>query len=168
MTETPPPDFATAADVVGRWRPLTPAENTKAELNIGDAAAIVRSVVKDIDARIAADNAAATAANGGTPTIGPLARATMRVVVDAVIRFLQNPNGAKRVQETIGDRAYTLDFGEVTGMFISVDEIAPLLPSAGGGVGEKIGTAFAATRPGWAPTTPGWSTHSADWWPNDG
>lgn len=168
MTITPPPDFAEVSDVVGRWRALTPAENTKAELNIGDAAAIIRNVVTDIDARIAADNAAATAAAGGVDTIGPLQRTTMRVVVDAVIRFMQNPNGAKRVQETIGDRAYTLDFGEATGMFITVDELAPLLPSAGAGQGEALGTAIVGTRPGWASPYTMYSTHSADWWPNDG
>lgn len=149
MTEGMPAPFATATDVEQRWRPLTDEETDTVTVDLADASAILRLPIPDIDARIAAD------------ATGNLASAAKRVVVDAVLRLRRNPHGAKRIQEQIGDKAYTLDLGDQrSGLFVADDELGPLLPG-GGGQGYALGTAIASTRPGWAPIAP----RSSGWWP---
>lgn len=155
-------DFATWQDVQDRWRTLSPDEQTRATTNIADASAIIRSVIPDIDARIEADTAEWVAA--GNTGIGNLGRTALRIVADAVIRVMTNPDGARRVQETIGDKAYTLDYGEgrVSGLFLTDTELGPLQPSGGDTGGEAIGTAIVNLRDGWAPASP---PTVAGWWP---
>lgn len=144
MTEGAPADFAVHTDVVGRWRPFRDtAEQDRAINRLGDASALLRTLVKDIDARITADNS------------GNLAKVTKSTVVDVVIRFLQNPNGAKQLQETIGLKSYGMTFdGKPTGIFFTEDELKALRPSASNTPGGAFGTAFAQARPGWAPLSP--------------
>lgn len=48
--------FATSADVAARWRPLTAAESTVADVLVGDASALIRQRFPGIDATIAAGN----------------------------------------------------------------------------------------------------------------
>jgi len=47
--------FATTTDLEARWRPLSPDEQDRASVLLGDASAILRSEVPDIDTRITAD-----------------------------------------------------------------------------------------------------------------
>lgn len=151
MTEGAPAALATWEDVQSRWRPLSPAEQGKATIRIGDASAELRRRVPGLDARITAD------------TSGDLALVATSKVVDAVLRFVQNPEGAKQLQETIGPRSYGMTFdGKATGIFFTDDELAALQPSAGSDRSSTaLGTAFMDTRPGWAPiAAPG-----AGWWP---
>lgn len=151
-------DLATIADVSGRWPDYSQtAHEATAIVRIADAAAIVRLNLPDIDTRIAAE----TVPDGDTR--GPLAQATARVIADAVIRVLDNPEGARRVQETIGDKAYTLDYGDGarSGLFLTDEELAALQP-AGGAQGHAIGTAITRTRPGWDPRR---HTGHDLWWP---
>lgn len=151
MTEGTPAALATWEDVQSRWRPLSPDERAKATIRIGDASALLLTLVPGLAARIAAD------ASGNLATV-----ATSKVA-DAVIRFLQNPEGAKQLQETIGPRSYGMTFdGKATGIFFTDDELASLRPSAGADRSSTaVGTAFMGTRPGWAPVTP----VSPAWWP---
>lgn len=146
MTEGAPEPFATKQDVIDRWRPLTDEEGPLVETRLGDVAAIIRTAIPDIDARIAADST------------GSLARAALVASYEAVRRVTENPQGARRLQETIGLRAYSLDFGErkASGLFLTADELMPLQPTGLGGQGEAIGTAIASTRAGWAPVTHAW------------
>lgn len=150
MTEGTPAALATWEDVADRWRPLSTAEQTLATTRIADASALLRTRIGDIDARIAADST------------GNLAATVRSKVVDVVVRFLQNPNGAKQLQETIGPRSYGMTFeGRATGIFFTDEELASLRPSAAvDRSSTALGTTFAAIRPGWAPTappgSPGW------------
>lgn len=145
MTEGTPAAFAVAKDVADRWRPLTTAQTTVADSRLEDASALLRLAFPDIDTRAAAK-----------PPLAALAKSR---VVDAVIRVLRNPDGAKQVQETIGPRSYGLTFpdGTPTGVFFTDDELDPLRPTVvASSASPGVGTAFAAIRPGWGPTTPGW------------
>lgn len=155
-------DFATWQDVQNRWRPLSTDEQARATVNIADASSIVRSALPDIDARIATDTAAWNAAGNAGP--GPMAGTALRVVVDAVIRYMANPDGARRVQETIGDKAYTIDYGDgrTSGLFVSDEELAPLQPTGGPDGREALGTAIVGLRDGWAPPA---APTVAGWWP---
>lgn len=140
MTEGAPADFAVHADVAARWRPLTTAEQERAGVRLGDASSLLRTLVPGIDQRIADDPA--------------LARVAMAAVVDAVVRFLQNPDGAKQLQETIGPRSYGMTFdGRPSGIFFTEAELAALRPGAGAVTyrGPMIGTAIVGIRPGWGP-----------------
>lgn len=148
MTEGTPADFAVEQDVADRWRPLTADEQQKATTRLGDASALLRTLVPGIDARVAV-----------SPVLADVVRSS---VVDVVIRFLQNPTGAKSLQETIGPRAYGMTFdGRPTGIFFTEGELAALRPSAGRSPGATaMGTAFVGIRPGWGPLVdpcrPGW------------
>lgn len=57
MSEPPvtPEPFATADDLAARWRALTPAEEERATVLLGDASAFVRATCAGIDDRIAAE-----------------------------------------------------------------------------------------------------------------
>jgi len=161
---TPVADYATFEDVVNRWRPLSSAEQTLATTHIGDAAALLRRNLPDLDERIAADNAAAAAAGRG-PT-GDLARAATAKVAWAVKRYMENPQGAKQLQRTIGPRSLsmTLPDGSATGVFFTDDELRELQPTdqpAEGG-GMIFGTTTLGLRPGWSPHT---ERRSPGWWP---
>lgn len=140
MTEGAPAAFADHADVASRWRPLDTAEQERATVRLGDASSLLRTLVPGIDQRIQAD-----------PNLQRVATAA---VVDAVVRFLQNPEGAKQVQETIGPKNYGLTFdGRPSGIFFTESELASLRPGAGVSPGAVlgIGTARVGIRPGWAP-----------------
>jgi len=157
-------DYATFEDVVARWRPLNPAEQELATTHIGDAAALLRRNIPDLDERIAADNAAAVAAENG-PT-GDLARAVKAKVAGVVKRYMENPQGAKQLQRTIGPRTLgmTMPDGSATGVFFTEDEMRDLQPTAGQPVGGGLvfGTIFAGVRPGWSPHT---DRRPGGWWP---
>lgn len=147
MTEGAPAALAAWEDVQARWRPLSTAEQDLATIRLGDASALLRTLIPGIDARIAADST------------GNLAAVAKSTVADVVIRFLQNPNGAKQLQETIGPRSYgmTLD-GRPTGIFFTDGELDSLRPSAAADRSSTaLGTTFATVRPGWGPVTPGWN-----------
>lgn len=57
MSEPPvtPEPFATANDLAARWRALTPAEEARATVLLGDASAFVRATCAGIDDRIEAE-----------------------------------------------------------------------------------------------------------------
>lgn len=144
-------DFATWEDVQGRWRPLTEDQQTQATLHLGDASALLRTLVPDLTDRIAAD------------TSGDLARVALSKAAGAVKRYMENPRGAKQMQETIGPRNYgiTLPDGQATGVFFTEDELTALQPTAATAGSHAIGTTFATIRPGWGP----YESPRCGWWP---
>jgi len=150
---TPVADYATHQDVADRWRPLTTDEQKLVTTHIGDAAALLRRNLPDLDDRIAADDDAATAAGRG-PT-GDLARSATAKVAGVVRRYMENPQGAKQLQETIGPRSYgmTLPDGSATGVFFTEAELKELQPSTSQptGNGMLFGTVRVGIRRGWGP-----------------
>lgn len=144
MTEGTPAGFADVQAVIDRWRPLSEDEQRRATTRLADASALLRRLVPDLAARAGRD--------------ADLAQSATSLVADVVIRFLQNPTGAKQLQETIGPRSFGLTFdGKPVGIFFTEDDLSPLRPSAASPKGATaIGTAFAGVRPGWGPSSPGW------------
>jgi hypothetical protein len=77
----------------------------------------------------------------------------MSVVVEVVRRYLQNPDGAKQLQKTIGPRSYGLTFGgeKPSGIFFTEDELEVFLSSDNQPRGMVFGTVHASPTPGWSP-----------------
>lgn len=165
MTEGAPADFAGHEDVAARWRPFrNTAEQAKAVVRLGDASSLLRTLMSDIDERIAADDAKAVAENTADPEgHGRLYRVAKAKVADAVVRYMDNPRGAKQLQQTIGPRTLgiTLPDGGTLGIFFTEEELKALQPTAGTG-SIVIGTTFASFRPGWGPHEP---RRTPGWWP---
>lgn len=103
--------FATAADVVGRWRPLTAAEEAQAEVLLDDASDLIRFRVPDVDARIAAGDLPATIAK--------------QVAVAMVKRVMKNPNGL--ISEQIDDYSYRRADGGPNGELELTDDEESML-----------------------------------------
>lgn len=146
---TAPAADATWTDVQSRWPgrgPLTTEEQATATIRIADAYALLRQLVPDLADRASRD-----------PN---LAAVVVSRVADAVVRYMENPSGARQLQEAIGPRSWgaTFDSGRPVGIFFTDDELVALRPSAASTAGTVLGTAFAKTRPGWAPTSPGWGS----------
>lgn len=108
---------AITADVEARWRPLTTPETTVANTRLDDAWVLLRSRVPDLAARLDAD------------TDGDLTATVVRVLADAVIRLLRNPN-ARTQQSTAVDDATTswtaADPKDAGRLFFTDDELADL------------------------------------------
>lgn len=101
MTQTPSeePAYATAADIGNAWRPLTPAETTRAEYLIGMAIRQLRRRWKDLDDRVIAGN---------------LDREDLRdVIAWMVIPVLGGPPlpGAKSWRVAAGSESQQVDMG---------------------------------------------------------
>lgn len=146
MTGGVPAPFALREDVTGRfWRPLAPDEGARVDLRLGDASSLLRSVVPDLDARIAADES------------GQLARTAAFRVADVVIRALDNPRGAKSVSETMGNRTYSVTLAEApgTGLFITDVDLVGLIPGMIGEDVPMVGSTFVSTTPEWSGTWSG-------------
>lgn len=85
--------IATYEDVEARWRPLSDSEQAVATVRLADVERMIRRRIPTLDARIAADE------NFGLDVV--------RVMADAVIRVLLNPDGKR--QESIDDYSWTRD-----------------------------------------------------------
>lgn len=70
--------YATAADLVATWRPLSDEETTAADKLCADASILLRREYSDLDERIAEDE-----------NVGDLAR---MAVEQMVLRFMRNPD----------------------------------------------------------------------------
>lgn len=139
--------FATYAEATALWTPPAGTPEAKVETRLAQASALLRLAIPDIDARIADTSTPERTAIGAN-----LAIAAKALVIEAARRVIDNPAGARRVQETIGPRGYSLDLGDgPTGIYLTDEELQPLQPNASGTRGEAIGTAIIGTRPGWAP-----------------
>jgi hypothetical protein len=110
--------IVTPADIVSRWRPLTPEE-----------ANIIASVIAD-----AQDILEVAAEDAGIPEVtagdGRRVRAYVRLVATMVIRVLRNPDGF--LTETIDDYTYRRDSAVSAGaLYLSDDELGQLRPVGG-------------------------------------
>ena len=104
--------FATYGDLADRWRHLTPDEQSRATVLLGDASAIVRSAVPGIDARIAA---------------GDLDEGVPKAIVCAMVkRVMQGPadlDGVTQVQQSAGPFQQGVSFSNPSGdLFLTKSE----------------------------------------------
>ncbi len=117
--------YATASDVAAAWRPLVTEEESTATTLLSSASVLVRAKVADVDARISA----------GTLE----AELVKTVVVDMVIRVLQNPAGVTHQQAL--EYSYSFAPGS-TGrrLFLTGDERSLLKakPTKSGSRGRSI------------------------------
>jgi hypothetical protein len=115
--------FATREQVAGLWRPLKPAEEIVVDNQLAKASRLVRRLVPDVDARIAADTLDAE-------VVGD-------VVVDMVLRVMRNPEGMR--SEEIDGYSYTRDTALSAGaLYLSDDELALLKAPAGSAFSVRL------------------------------
>jgi hypothetical protein len=112
--------LAGTADIEGLWRPLNQAERDRSWNLLRLASSIVRSRVPTIDDRIAAGTLDVELVRG--------------VVVQMVVRALQNPGGAR--SKSVGAVSVTFD-QPTSGLVLTEDEQAMLSPNRK----PRIGTA---------------------------
>lgn len=120
---------AVVADVEARYEGTLDPVRTQTEID--DAGVVLRSVVPDLDARLA---------DGRTS-----AAAVRIVVVRMVLRVLRNPAGFK--DEQAGDYGYSVDTAVASGrLFVTRDDLALLgvRPTRVGTV--KVGSDFRAAH----------------------
>ena len=96
--------YATAQDLADRWRPLSPSEQERASVLLGDAATRIRAAVSDVDARVNTG-----ALDAGIPLLVSveMVRRAMLAPVD------QAPAG--QVQQTAGPFSKSVSFANPTG-----------------------------------------------------
>lgn len=96
--------FATHADLEDRWRTLSSAEQARADVLLKDASAIIRSLVRGIDARIAS---------------GALDEDVPKAIVCAMVkRVMQGPadlDGVSQTQQTAGPFSQGVSFANPSG-----------------------------------------------------
>lgn len=96
--------FATATDLADRWRPLSPAEAARAEVLLGDASAIIRTLSPGIDAKIADD-----LLDPGVP------KAIACAMVKRVMQGPSDLDGVSQTQQTAGPFSQGVSFANPTG-----------------------------------------------------
>jgi hypothetical protein len=135
-----PGSYATWEDVQDRWRTLSTTEETTATARLAEASALLRILIPDLEDRLAAENDPA----------GDLATMIKGKAVDAVLRVLQNPEGARQKSESAGpfSHSMTLAGQPSTGVYFTDDELMPLRPSV-----QAIGTSYVGVRRGWDART---------------
>lgn len=109
-------DFATAADLAARWRPLTPTEEAVAAERLADASAMIRTRAPGIDARI---------------TAGTLDAAVPRLVACEMVRRAMSVAdvGVASVQESAGPFSTNVSYSNAVGsIYISKAEMRLLRP----------------------------------------
>lgn len=135
--------FATAQDLADRWRPLSPAEETRATVLLGDAAARIRAAVPDVDARI------------DDGTLDP--ELPLIVSVEMVRRAMLAPVDqapAGQVQQTAGPFSQSVSYVNPTGdLYLTRDERRML----GGGRQRASSVDMTPPHTPW-PATPWWVT----------
>lgn len=106
---------ASLDDIESRWRPLSTQEATNAQVRLDDAWRMLKRILPTIEADVAAD--------------AELEAESVRVLCDAVLRVLKNPDGHKSGTRTIEDasRSWTLADSRASGELYFTDaEIAAL------------------------------------------
>lgn len=129
MSEPPviPEPFATADDLAARWRALTPAEEERATVLLGDASAFVRATCAGIDARIEAETL------------------ELAVVVAVVVGMVKRAmlagdlgEGIGQQQQTAGPFGTSLTFANPTGAVYLTKADRRLLGCRGSAVGRAF------------------------------
>lgn len=112
------PNPASIDDVADRWRPLTSQEQTNAAVFLDDAWRMLKRRIPDLETRIAAD------------LTNELRDETVRVLAQAVLRVLKNPDGFTR--ESLDDYSYARNEAVSSGLlFFTDDELDGLTLDAG-------------------------------------
>lgn len=108
-------DLATATDVEVAWRPLAdPQERARVDYWLRRASALVRHHVPAVDARIA---------------VGLIPEVLVRgIVVDAVIRVLENPRGLVSRAQQIGNYSETERYADAAaqGLYLTQADLSLL------------------------------------------
>lgn len=113
---------ATPADVVKRWRSLSDQETINAQTFLDDAWRAVRRAVPDIETRLAAAGSEDLTAD------------TVKVLADAALRVLKNPDGNRR--ESVDDFTWERDAAVAAGLlYVTTDELDLLRPAPVGYIG---------------------------------
>lgn len=113
---------ATPDDVVKRWRSLTDQETINAQTFLDDAWRAVRRSVPDIETRLAAAGSEDLMAD------------TVKVLADAALRVLKNPDGNRR--ESVDDFTWERDAAVAAGLlYVTPDELDLLRPTPVGYIG---------------------------------
>ncbi len=125
--------FAVAADLAERWRPLSPAETSRADVLLADASHVVRRRVPEVDARIIA---------------GTLDPDTVEIVVTSMVKrvmMVDGRDGVVQTSDTTGPFATSATYTNPQGnLYLSTDELLLL-----GGV--TVGPAFTLDLGSMAP-----------------
>lgn len=101
---------ANVGDVVSRWRSLSEQGTVNAETFLDDAWRDVRRQVPDIETRLA------------LPGSNDLQADVVKVLCDAVLRVLKNPDGNRR--ESVDDYTWERDQAVAAGvLYVSTDEL---------------------------------------------
>jgi hypothetical protein len=120
-TPTPPGPFATADDVVARWRALDTEERDRADILLADASAFIRAGCPGIDDRVAA---------------GTLDPTVITAVVVGVVKRAMLAAGAgdgiSHQQQTAGPYTQTFTFTNPTGSLYLTKADRRLLGCRGG------------------------------------
>ena len=106
---------AVIGDIASRWRPLTNSEEIVAGTRLDDAWRKLKRDVPDLEFRMASSV--------------DLANDVVRVLADAVLRVLRNPEGIRRGTVSVDDASRTFDYGDATGavgLYFTEQEIADL------------------------------------------
>lgn len=107
--------YASTADLVARWRPLTVSETAKATALLEDASVMIRAEFPDVDARIAADP---QTLDPGVPKMVACA-----MVKRAMLPGMDDAPMASSVQQTAGPFSQSTSFANPTGdLYIATGE----------------------------------------------
>lgn len=113
---------ATTADVANRWRSLSVQQTVNAQTFLDDAWRDVRRGVPDIETRLAAPDSADLSADA------------VKIMADAVLRVLKNPDGSKR--EAIDDGSWEPNQAAASGLlYLTADELDMVRAAPEGYVG---------------------------------
>lgn len=129
MTEPPvaPEPFAVASDLADRWRALTPAEEDRATILLGDASAFVRATCAGIDDRIEA----------GTLELAVVVAVVVGMVKRAMLAG-DLGEGIGQQQQTAGPFGASLTFTNPTGSVYLTKADRRLLGCRGGAAGRAF------------------------------
>jgi len=138
--------YATAQDLVDRWRPLTPAELARATVLLGDAGTRIRAAVPDVDTRLAAG-----ALDPNIPLL-----VSVEMVRRAMLSPVDQPPAAQ-VQQTAGPFSRGISFANPTNDLYLMKAERQML----GGGGQQAFTVDMA--PDAAPPLPSWLVDDGAW-----
>jgi hypothetical protein len=107
------PNPATPQDVANRWRPLTAVQTTNAATFLADAWRELRRRVPEIETRLTA------------ATDDDLRDEVVKVLANAVLRVLKNPDGSAR--ESADDASWTPNQAVASGLlYLTDDDLLPI------------------------------------------
>jgi hypothetical protein len=144
--------YATADDVAAGWRTLTAEEQARATVLLERAAALIRTTVPSVPARLTAG------------TLDPAVLLT--VSVNMVQRVLRNPDGV--TQQMLGPASVTYDRDDSGALFLSAADLAALTAAPVVAGASSVGVGSIALNPWATSVVPEWAQPSwlrSPFWP---